>query len=184
MSRQALPAGANDNDTFWWLAGQLQMDHSIYTQGSTGFVYFATDDELVKIGFSGAPALRVKRLMHERPKPKNPVKLLSSARGTMGHERLFHALFWEQWQEREWFFPSPEVIEAFRQAEAGMSAEDILLFHVGRLRKPFGAPRQGPANRTHYDEEVIVHIKGGVETYETIRHPKGTLPAPVWCRDD
>lgn len=177
---ERLPPDADTYHTLWWLG--LALRTNTVSEGPSGFVYFATDDELVKIGFSAAPELRVKALKRERPKPKNPVRLLSSAVGTMGHERLFHALFWEHWIEGEWFFPSPEVTEAIRQAEAGMCAERILLYHVGRRREPFKSPRYGPANRSRFDTENIEYIKGGISTFESIEHPKGSLPEPVISR--
>jgi len=177
-----LPEYPSEAQTLFWLAEQIEMHASINTLGASGFVYFATDNELVKIGFSAAPAVRVKKLKSTSRANKDKVRLLGQARGCMGHERLFHGLFWEHWCEGEWFAVHPDLMKAIELAKDGMCAERILLHHVGRRREPFSPPRFGPANRSPCDYEVVETVKGGVYSYEHIPHPKGSLPRPVWVR--
>lgn len=175
-----LPTDADEAATLRWLADKLHMSHAYAGGTVSGFVYFVSDGGLVKIGFSAAPAHRIKSI--KGLKGAGPLELLGQARGTMAHERLFHALFWEQWIDGEWFEPNVAMCEAIKQAQAGMCAELILLDHVGRRRAPFKPPRFGPANRSQYDEEVIEYVHGSTSTFVHIRHPKGSLPAPIVSR--
>lgn len=84
-----------------------------------GFVYFASDGEVVKIGYSGAPKQRLVKLQSDHPKP---LEILLLIPGTHKLERDTHARFSADRREGEWFTFSPKI-QSFIQREKDRQAK-------------------------------------------------------------
>lgn len=87
----------------------------------SGFVYFAFDGELIKIGHSRGPLHRVK---HLRSPVKGRVKLIDYFAGYMDEEHYLHHKFAEHLaHQKEWFRDAP----AIRQLIAELSNCNALI---------------------------------------------------------
>ena len=85
-----------------------------YHQRMSGFVYFVTDGEAVKIGFSGAPDGRVADLQISTPRELKP---LAKFPGTMADEQAVHALFQDLRIRGEWFRPDQRITDFIARLE-------------------------------------------------------------------
>jgi hypothetical protein len=72
-----------------------------------GEVYFVTDGELIKIGYSGSAKVRMKALKSAAGKD---LKLLKVVPGTRDDESRFHKLFQHLRVQGEWFRRDPELL--------------------------------------------------------------------------
>jgi hypothetical protein len=72
-----------------------------------GDVYFISDGESVKIGWSGAPPIRMKRLQSEH---QRPLTIIGKVPGTTDDERAAHKKFSHLRLDGEWFKPEPELM--------------------------------------------------------------------------
>lgn len=73
-----------------------------------GFVYFITDGDAIKIGYSDAPELRLRTLQCASHKP---LRIIDTARGTPDDEKRLHKQFGHLRLKGEWFAPAPELVE-------------------------------------------------------------------------
>lgn len=73
-----------------------------------GHVYFMTDDVEIKIGYSGSPIIRRKRLKQERGRE---VRILRAISGTPDDEKALHKRFKHLRTTGEWFRPESELME-------------------------------------------------------------------------
>jgi hypothetical protein len=71
-----------------------------------GEVYFISDGDLIKIGWSGAPEVRRQAL---EVRCKTPLRLLGAVAGHMDDERAIHERFAHLRRHGEWFRPDPEL---------------------------------------------------------------------------
>ena len=79
-----------------------------------GRVYFMTDDEVIKIGWSGAPKVRINAL---RSPSKKPLRIIGSVLGTMDNERALHHRFAPLLvKPREWFQCDPDLLAYITEA--------------------------------------------------------------------
>lgn len=79
-----------------------------------GRVYFLTDGEAIKIGYSGAPNLRLRDLQgaHHRE-----LRLLAWITGTVENERAIHRQFAHLNVRGEWFRPEPDLVAFVKEIE-------------------------------------------------------------------
>lgn len=78
-----------------------------------GFVYFASDGEVVKIGYSGAPKQRLVNLQADHPRP---LTIVLKIPGTFKTERDMKARFSALRIKGEWFTLAPKL-QAFIKRE-------------------------------------------------------------------
>lgn len=108
--------------------------------GRCGFVYFMSDGELVKIGWSVSPEHRRKDIRHER---KKEITLIAWFRAVRSDESCLHERHRHLRVEGEWFRPSAEIEETISILRAthtaGRSVQDTLIEHhnaKNRIRHP------------------------------------------------
>lgn len=73
-----------------------------------GQVYFATDGEAIKIGFSGAPSLRLQDLQSANHRQ---LRLLKTIEGNQDTETALHQRFSHLHIRGEWFRSDPELLD-------------------------------------------------------------------------
>lgn len=71
-----------------------------------GDVYFITDGEAIKIGYSGSAGVRLKALQSSHPKP---LRILHTIPGSMDDERRLHRQFEHLRIHGEWFRPEQDL---------------------------------------------------------------------------
>jgi hypothetical protein len=88
-----------------------------------GFIYFATDGDLIKIGWTGIwpPSKRIKR---QQTGNGNQIWLLGCVPGSLKTERRYHEEFSQHRVIGEWFRPVPEL-EAFIRATQLMDVMEL-----------------------------------------------------------
>lgn len=92
-----------------------------------GEVYFVTDGELIKIGYSGSAKVRMKALKSAAGKD---LRLLKVVPGTRDDESRFHKLFQHLRVHGEWFRRDPELlafIEGRPTPEDDEAADEALM---------------------------------------------------------
>ncbi len=89
--------------------------------GMEGEVYFISDGEAIKIGFSGSAIVRMGDLQtsHHRP-----LKIMLTIPGTMDDERKMHQKFKHLRIAGEWFKPAPDLM-AFIEAGGNPIDNDV-----------------------------------------------------------
>lgn len=92
----------------------------------TGEVYFVSDGEHIKIGYSTAPKIRVADLQVSSGRE---LVLLGTISGGLDTERRLHARFAHCRVRGEWFSPTPELT-AFIAAACAVSKKRILQPHL------------------------------------------------------
>jgi hypothetical protein len=105
---------------------------------SIGFVYWATDGERVKIGYSACPWGRVQGL--QAASPAAALQIVALSRGTYADERLAHQRFATKRIHGEWF-----------RFDADMQAESV---RIGICNDP--------------DSQVRLTIRLPMATYRTL----------------
>lgn len=75
---------------------------------TTGRVYFITDGELIKIGYSGAPEVRLSDLQTHSGRE---LEILKTIPGTYEDERRLHTQFSHLRVRGEWFQSDPELLD-------------------------------------------------------------------------
>lgn len=78
-----------------------------------GGVYFVTDGENIKIGYSGAPVVRLTDLQAANARP---LAILGVIAGTYATEGKLHARFQNSRVRGEWFKPVPEMLAFIKEA--------------------------------------------------------------------
>lgn len=78
---------------------------------TTGRVYFITDGELIKIGYSGAPTVRLKGLQSDNGRE---LEIIRTVPGTFEDESRLHAQFAHIRVRGEWFQATPDLVEFAR----------------------------------------------------------------------
>jgi hypothetical protein len=116
-------------------------------------VYFITDGDLIKIGFSGVPKLRMRDLQRANGRP---LSLIGTVTAHPYDERIIHKRFEHLRVTGEWFRPDDEL-RAFIEAV--------------RRRKPI--PRLGPRLDDTPDAELARHIKATHSELDAIEQRHG-----------
>lgn len=105
-----------------------------------GHVYFASDGEVIKIGFATYVARRVGNL---RSRTGRNLKLLLAVPGWEADERAIHSrIFWLTSHGKEWYRPEPpllEFIERLRAASGSFTASRTLAHFIAK--DPLRVPR-------------------------------------------
>jgi hypothetical protein len=73
-----------------------------------GQVYFITDGESIKVGWSGNPKERMRALQTKHPLP---LRSIATTPGSIGDEHAIHALFSDIRLNGEWFRSTPELLK-------------------------------------------------------------------------
>lgn len=73
-----------------------------------GFIYFITDGEALKIGFSGAPDQRLRDLQAASPRE---LRIMAKFHGKMSDEQALHQKFGHLRLRGEWFKDNGEIAE-------------------------------------------------------------------------
>lgn len=91
---------------------------------TTGRVYFITDGELIKIGYSGAPEARLNDLQTHSGRE---LEILKTIPGTYEDEKRLHTQFGHLRVRGEWFQSDPELLDfiAGRQRECASTVESV-----------------------------------------------------------
>lgn len=81
-----------------------------------GYIYFATDGELVKIGWTGhwPPSDRIKR---QQTGNGRPLWMLGCIPGSQRHEKKYHQRFARHRVRGEWFQVNPQLEEFIRATQ-------------------------------------------------------------------
>lgn len=88
-----------------------------------GYVYFIASETLIKIGFSGAPGVRLKAL---RSQTGEPLKILAHAVGWITDEAALHKKFAHLRDHQEWFRPEQELYDVIAAVKDGKSLTELL----------------------------------------------------------
>lgn len=89
----------------------------------TGFVYFITDGETVKIGFSAWPLARMATLQNNTPRK---LSLLTQCEGIMFNEHEMHRRFSKLRVQGEWFRPNKKMMKLIGRLQRGIPLSEAL----------------------------------------------------------
>jgi hypothetical protein len=143
-------------------------------------VYFITDGDLIKIGFSAAPKVRIKDIKSPTGKP---LSLIGSVTAHPYDERIIHKRFTHLRVTGEWFEPDDELrafIEAVRRRKpiarlAPRTAEAELGRHIKATHSELDAiearygDRPEVASRIRIARSQLRRLAGGERTPELMR---------------
>jgi hypothetical protein len=116
-----------------------------------GEVYFITDGDAIKIGWSGAPKVRIKDLQATNPRP---LRILLSIQAHPYDERILHARFAHLRLTGEWFRSEPELTDFIETARTWPWREPPR--RSPRVRVP-AAPSKTKAMHALLDQAEVQH---------------------------
>lgn len=94
----------------WKLGTDERILEKARVHGVDCFVYaIRAENGLIKIGVSIQPERRIMALRSSSP---TPLELLGYIPGSFGIENMLHKLLSDSSSHGEWFYPTPEVLEA------------------------------------------------------------------------
>jgi len=88
-----------------------------YYEGREGCVYFISDGDSIKIGFSAIPLSRLADLQSSSPRE---LKMLGHFPGTMANEQDLHIRFREFHLRGEWFKSDPHILDLIAALKNGL----------------------------------------------------------------
>lgn len=84
----------------------------------TGFVYFISDGEAVKIGFSAIPESRMTNLQGGSPRD---LKMLGKFPASLDNEQALHRKYKPSWIRGEWFRLDKDVMALIEALKGGLT---------------------------------------------------------------